>query len=136
MAFSLRTLKMLWGRAAARCSMPECRVQLVEDATDTDDEALIGEACHIVADSPDGPRGESDLTAEQRDKYGNLVLLCRNDHRIIDQQPEHFTVEVLHELKMSMNIGLERDWERSTPRSSATTSNTLPLWTSGASEGI
>ena len=101
MNFSLKTTKMLWGRAAGMCSMPGCRKQLFIDATETDDETLIGEMCHIVADSGDGPRGKSELTQEQRDKYGNLILLCRNHHREVDQQENKYTVDVLLEMKSS-----------------------------------
>lgn len=90
---------MLWGRAAARCAIPECRMHLVEDATATDDEALVGENCHIVAESPDGPRGDASFPVEKREKYGNLILLCRVHHRIIDAQPNSYTVEQLHTLK-------------------------------------
>jgi hypothetical protein len=79
--------------------MPECRLHLVEDATATDDEALIGENCHIVAESPNGPRGDASFPVEKRDKYGNLILLCRVHHRIIDEQPNTYAVQRLHELK-------------------------------------
>lgn len=99
MTFSAKTLKMLWGRAAARCSMPDCRIHLVEDASLTDDEALIGENCHIVGSSSDGPRGKVDLAADRRDLYGNLILLCRNHHRLIDQKDNEYSVDVLHEIK-------------------------------------
>jgi hypothetical protein len=97
--FTAQTLKMLWGRAAARCAMPGCPLHLVEDATATDDEALIGENCHIVAESPDGPRGDASFPVGKRDKYGNLILLCRVHHRIIDEQPNAYTVKRLQELK-------------------------------------
>jgi hypothetical protein len=74
MAISLRTAKMLWGRGAGRCSMPECRQPLVIDCTETDNEALIGDMCHMVAESEDGPRGQSPLRREERDQYDNLIL--------------------------------------------------------------
>jgi len=99
MAISLRTAKMLWGRAAGRCSMPQCRRPLVIDSTETDNEALIGEMCHMVAESEDGPRGQSPLTPEERDQYGNLILLCRNHHGEIDGQPATFPVERLEAIK-------------------------------------
>lgn len=69
------------------------------DETETDDESVIGDECHIVAREEDGPRGESILSKEQRDKYNNLILLCKIHHKIIDDQPGHYTVESLHELK-------------------------------------
>ncbi|MGY0600205.1 HNH endonuclease [Vibrio sp. JZG10] len=99
MGISLKTQKMLWGRAASRCSFPECKKELVMDATLTDDESLVGEACHIVARSEDGPRGSSDLTSEQRDKYANLILMCNVHHKVIDDQHEHYTVEILRNFK-------------------------------------
>lgn len=97
MTVSLKTHKMLWGRAAGCCS--KCERALVVDGEDTDDQSLVGEACHIVAEKPDGPRGKSDLTQEQRNRYGNLVLLCGTCHKVVDDQFHIYTVEVLHELK-------------------------------------
>jgi len=99
MSISLKTHKMLWGRAASRCAFPGCRQELVMDASQTDDESLIGEACHIVAQSPSGPRGDSPLTPEQHDHYDNLILLCRNHHKRVDDQENTYTVQCLLEMK-------------------------------------
>src|SRR5215213_2097854 len=97
MSITVKTQKMLWGRAANRCGI--CRNELVMDASGTDDESVVGEACHIVASSNDGPRGDSPLTPEQRDKYANLILLCNIHHKQIDDQPIEFSVEKLAEIK-------------------------------------
>jgi len=99
MALSIKTNRMLWGRAASRCSLSNCRRELVIDPTDTDDPSLVGEAAHIVAEQPDGPRGDSPLSVEQRNKYDNLILLCNIHHKQVDDQPNHFTVEQLKTLK-------------------------------------
>jgi hypothetical protein len=96
---SIKTHKMLWGRAANRCSI--CRLELVMNAGETDDEALIGDACHIVARESTGPRGNSPLTSEERDKYSNLILLCKVHHKLADDQPGTYTVEHLQETKAS-----------------------------------
>lgn len=77
------------------------------DASETDDESLVGEACHIVASSNDGPRGDSPLTPEQRDKYGNLILLCNVHHKQIDDQYVAFSTEKLTTLKRT-----HEDWVR------------------------
>jgi len=69
------------------------------DATETDDEAIIGDECHIVAQEQDGPRGEYPLDLEQRDKYNNLLLLCKVHHKLIDDQPNTYTVDHLREMK-------------------------------------
>jgi hypothetical protein len=90
-----------------------CKKELVMDATETDDPAVIGEECHIVAQKPDGPRGDSPLTPEQRDKYNNLIVLCNVDHKIIDDQPSHYTVDHLmakkkeHELWVKETLGFD-----------------------------
>jgi hypothetical protein len=39
---------------------------------------------HIFAESPNGPRGDSTLTAEQRSLNQNLILLCNQHHQLID----------------------------------------------------
>jgi hypothetical protein len=97
MAISLKTHKMLWGRAANRCSI--CRLELVMDATQTDDESLVGEECHMVAKTADGPRGQSSLPLEARDFYANLILLCRIHHKLVDDQPNTYAVEKLATIK-------------------------------------
>ena len=99
---------MLWGRAGARCSLPDCRRELVLDASSTDDPSLAGEVAHIVAEEENGPRGESHLTLDQRNKYGNLILLCNIHHKQVDDQPAHFTVQALEYLKQS-----HEEWVRS-----------------------
>lgn len=97
MTISVKTQKMLWGRAASRCAL--CRKELVMDATLTDDESLVGEACHIVAAEADGPRGNSPLTREERDKYANLILLCNVHHKQIDDQTGEYSIGRLVEVK-------------------------------------
>lgn len=90
---------MLWGRAAGRCSFPGCHLDLVLDATETDDPSLVGEFCHIVAESDNGPRGRSPLTPLQRNSYGNLIVLCSVHHKQIDDQENTYTVEHLQTIK-------------------------------------
>src|SRR5690242_1062108 len=68
----------LWGRAGARCSL--CRDQL----TAVESEGTLGEMAHIVSRSPSGPRGSSQLTRAERDRYANLILLCPTDHVRVD----------------------------------------------------
>jgi len=99
MGILLKTHKLLWGRSGNKCAMPDCRQDLIADETETDDESIIGDEAHIVAKNEDGPRGISELTSEERDKYDNLLLLCRKHHKIIDDQPTQYTVIKLKEIK-------------------------------------
>ncbi len=104
MTISPKTMKMLWGRAAAICSMPNCRQQLVLDDTGFDPESILGEMCHIVAESEEGPRGRSQLSIAERNHYSNLILLCRNHHREIDEQPDTWPVERLIDIRREHEI--------------------------------
>ncbi len=97
MAISDRTRKLLWGHSGNRCAI--CNTELIMNATDKDDEAIVGDECHIVARENDGPRGDSPLDIVERDKYPNLLLLCRIHHKLIDDQPNTFPVEKLQLIK-------------------------------------
>lgn len=88
--------------------MPDCRRELVEDETETDDPSVVGDEAHIVAREDDGPRGKSQLSKEDRDKYDNLILLCKIHHKKIDDQPEFYSIEKLHQIKTE-----HLDWVKS-----------------------
>jgi hypothetical protein len=76
-----------------------CRHELVIDATAADDESIVGEECHIISAKGQGPRYEEAYPAENIDEPDNLVLLCRIHHKIVDDQHETYTAEVLAKLK-------------------------------------
>ena len=95
MAISDPDTKMLWGRAAGICSNPSCRADLtslVEQGNYN-----VGEMAHIIARSPEGPRGSG---SGGSDSYENLILLCPTCHRHIDKSPDGtYTSEQLHNWK-------------------------------------
>src|SRR3972149_2165315 len=84
--YSNRTLKILWGRAAGRCAVPECRAELLVDATDHAPIVVIGDIAHIEASSDRGPRANRRISPKERDSYENLILLCKNCHAKFDAQ--------------------------------------------------
>ncbi len=97
---SASDIKKLYGRAADRCSYsdPECRIILTEESQ-KHGVKQFGEMAHIVAKSPDGPRGDAYFPKENLNKYGNLILLCRNHHRRVDECYKDYPVEKLHKMK-------------------------------------
>lgn len=97
MAISDKTRKILWGNSGNKCAL--CRTDLVAEPTDYDSESIVGEECHIVSGAPKGPRSDSTFPIEQIDKVSNLLLLCRTHHKVIDDQTETYTAEVLRLLK-------------------------------------
>ncbi len=115
-----RDIKLLWGLAAARCSKPDCRDSLVEAATAADPEAIIGEIAHIVAHEDDGPRGDRSYPKEERDKYPNLVLLCKKHHTIADRQENTYTIEELREWKNEHETWVQTRLQQEMPNVSFT----------------
>jgi hypothetical protein len=97
MAITDKTRKMLWGRSGNRCAI--CRHELVTESGVMDEAAVIGDECHIVAREGNGPRGNNPMMIAQRDAYDNLILLCRNHHKEVDDKPNEFTVEILYQIK-------------------------------------
>jgi hypothetical protein len=76
-----------------------CKNQLIVEKAELDSEAIVGEECHIVSGKPGGPRYDPSIVSDQIDCYDNLILLCRNHHKLIDDQPETFSASILHEIK-------------------------------------
>jgi hypothetical protein len=96
-AISQADRKLLWGRAHNRCAL--CRRPLTADAESPLLAGLIlGEEAHIIARAADGPRG---VVEERRDidGYANLILLCPEDHKRVDDQPDVYTVQALRTAK-------------------------------------
>jgi hypothetical protein len=96
MPISDNTAKLLWGRAAGICSNPECRKDLTV-LVEENRSFNVGEMAHVIAKSPEGPRGEN---GGGSDEYENLVLLCPTCHRTVDKAPEGmYPTELLHRWK-------------------------------------
>lgn len=92
-----RDLKLLWGRAGNRCSI--CKDELAAEKTESDPDVIVGIHAHIVADSINGPRGNTDLPMEERHLYDNLILLCMKHSKVIDEQLSKYTIEELYKIK-------------------------------------
>lgn len=91
---------MLWGRAAGRCAVPTCRIEVFAEATDHDPIVTFGDIAHLHAHSDGGARSNPDLSAKSRNDYENLILLCKNCHARIDGQKHTNSIEVVRQLKV------------------------------------
>lgn len=108
MSVSERHIKLLWGRAASRCSFPDCKIKLTQDKATASDSFPFGEQAHIVGKEEDSPRGKSPLSTDERNSYFNLILLCPNHHRIIDSDHEDYPIEKLHLIKDQHELWVEQ----------------------------
>lgn len=89
--------KILWGRSGNRCAL--CRQVLVAERTSADGDAVVGDEAHIAARSPGGAR-YGECSPDKVDSYENLILLCRIDHKKVDDQPRHYTTARLKQAKV------------------------------------
>lgn len=101
--------KILWARAAGKCSNPGCRRKLTLDSNNGDKSLTLGEMCHIVGEKNNekSPRGISKLSEKDRNKYSNLILLCAHCHSIIDGNETDWPVELLHKMKIDHELWIE-----------------------------
>lgn len=111
MAPSTKDLRILYQRSGNRCAFPKCTKSLTYDETTDGSPTALSEVAHIVAQSPDGPRGSYPMPLEERDGYHNLILLCEEHHHVVDDNCPSYPVEMLrrwkaeHEQVMSLATG-------------------------------
>lgn len=99
------TRYLLIARSAGRCQI--CNEFVLTDSftmCDNDDSNVA----HIVASSPDGPRGDAARSHALSDDVDNLMIVCRKHHKMIDDNVEVYTEEFLKELKLAKE---KRIWE-------------------------
>jgi len=100
MAIADKDIKLLWGRAAGRCSAPECKLYLTP-LLEKSGTVILGEMAHLIGRKPGAPRSDSAVGAD--DTYDNLILLCPNHHTMVDKAAADYPVDRLHKWKA--------DWE-------------------------
>lgn len=98
MSIKVQDRKILWGRSGNRCAFPGCNQEL-HQVIGANGSTVVGEECHIEAQNGNGPRFNHALSEKQINTFENLVLLCPTHHRIIDENPEEYTVEALKKMK-------------------------------------
>lgn len=109
MSITDKTRKTLWAKSGNRCLL--CRIELIQETENVIGNLIIGEECHIVSEKRKGPRGEDDFKGDYNG-YDNLLLLCANDHKRIDELTEIYTSDVLRLVKSNHEIWVRTTLER------------------------
>jgi hypothetical protein len=92
---AVKTIKRLFALSSNRCAFPGCNTSLV----DPNSGSILGEVCHIKGDKPTAARYDVNQSNAERHAFENLILLCNVHHKIVDDQKDAYTDEVLFELK-------------------------------------
>lgn len=98
MGISQKTRKLLWVRSGNECAFVGCSQKLTLSEEEGQN-IVVGEEAHIVARTPDGPRGKEVPPGREVNGISNLILFCPTHHRIVDEQPHIYTVSALRVLK-------------------------------------
>lgn len=108
----------LWIKSGGRCQFRGCNEPLYRDNL-TQTQMNRAYIAHIVADSPDGPRGDEKLSQSLAKEFSNLLLLCDAHHRLIDDKSKEdiYTVELLttykkeHEERIEYLTGIDESYK-------------------------
>jgi len=108
-AISNITMMKLWAYSGARCEFKGCNKALWRDSL-TRKEINNSMISHIIAVSPDGPRGDKILSPELAKKFENLMLLCPEHHTLVDSKEyvDKYPVDLLKSYKKEHEDRIKR----------------------------
>lgn len=89
---------ILMGLCGGKCEFRGCEKSIVEDML-TGDKVNFSNYAHIIASSANGPRGDKILSSKLSNDVNNIMVLCRDHHKEIDDLPEKYTVDILKNMK-------------------------------------
>lgn len=104
--FSDGVKQTLFREVNGHCAAPGCdKYTSAGKAGKPEESFVLGEAAHICAASPGGPRYDRTMSDEERESSSNGIWLCRAHAREIDVDPDRFTAQHLREWK---RLAIER----------------------------
>ena len=99
--FSEPVKRILAARVGHICSRPECRATTSGPQFMPNAAVNVGVAAHITAASPQGPRYQATLSPEERSSPDNGIWLCQNCAKLVDNDDQRFTIELLRAWKIA-----------------------------------
>lgn len=103
---SVATLMALCARSAGRCQFMGCNRVLFRDPISLTTFNNTNVA-HIVASSQNGARGDKQCSHELSDKLDNLMLMCPDHHKLVDEHPADYPVGKLRKMKLDQERAVE-----------------------------
>lgn len=99
-SISQATQLMLWGITAGRCEFDGCNKPLWQSSI-TKEQVNIAQKAHIWSFSENGPRGNDGIDLKKINSLCNLMLVCHECHKLIDEDKkgEKYSVELLIQMK-------------------------------------
>jgi len=113
-----KTRLRLWVRAGGRCQFKHCNKLLYEHSM-TLSAGNFADVAHIIGAKEDAARGGTE-SLELQSEYSNLMLMCKECHKLIDDNPKDYPIILLrkwkkeHEEHIEIMTSLSPDVPRST----------------------
>ncbi|MFN4151499.1 MAG: hypothetical protein ACK4IX_11195, partial [Candidatus Sericytochromatia bacterium] len=77
--FKASVVRALGERVGFICSFPGCKISTIgPHSTGQSKSIIVGEASHITAASPQGPRFDKNMTPEERSSINNGIWMCKH----------------------------------------------------------
>ena len=102
-----KQLTILLIRAGGKCSFKDCNNRLSikeKDGKVTN----VSEIAHIRAEKEKGPRFDPQFDIKKIHDYENLILLCREHHKLVDDRTDIYSIEKLIEMKKEHEGKIEK----------------------------
>jgi hypothetical protein len=98
--FYERVRRFVAARAGWHCSFAGCAKLTVGPSEEAPGAfASIGNAAHICAAAPGGPRYDASMTPEERAGFDNAIWLCSDHATLIDRDKVAYTADLLRKMK-------------------------------------
>lgn len=106
---SIADIKTLYGRSAGCCN--KCTISVFVPYQNGNGYSHIGEMAHNIpyGSGENAPRVEYKVIDDNNtdNSYSNLILLCRNCHKQVDSDVNHYTPERLRQIKNNHEYFIE-----------------------------
>ena len=103
--FTPKIIKNIQERSAFICNNPLCRKLTVKASNDSETASdILGEAAHIYPAAKNWARFDSKIESSFIKSQKNAIWLCRECAKLIDKNPQKYTVEVLYTWKTELEI--------------------------------
>src|SRR5258708_38928164 len=97
----------LFALSGNQCAFAGCTSAVTDQVAPGEQPVTLAQRAHIVGVGRQGPRSKASPLSDDIDAVENLLLLCGQHHRIVDNHPRIYSVEVLaknktdHEAKIA-----------------------------------
>jgi hypothetical protein len=89
----------LFALSGNQCAFPGCTNAVTDQVAPGEQPVTLAQRAHIVGVGRQGPRSKAVPLSDRIDAVENLLLLCGEHHRIVDNDPRIYSVEVLAKYK-------------------------------------